>query len=375
MPFRFIHSADLHLGKRFGQFSGDLPAKLREARFAAISKLAEHARKEGASTILLAGDTFDTETPAPDVRRQALAEMHHHAPLRWVILPGNHDSLQATQLWTTLRSEAPDNVTLALEAAPHDLAPGVTLLPAPSTTRRPGRDISTWMDTAESAPGTIRIGLAHGAVQSFSEEGNGLDVIAPDRARRAGLAYLALGDWHGGIEIDLRTRYSGTPEPDQFKHNRPGEALLVSIESATALPEINPFETGTFSWRILAVDLLAGEDAVGRMQALMPEMRLRRHTLLRLVANGHARLETRETLVSNIEKVQPDFGFLVFEDEGLATECAPADLDAIDHGGALREAADSLLAEAEDARLPNEAREIAQAALNRLFSYAQAVKP
>lgn len=374
MPFRFIHSADLHLGKRFGQFSGDLPAKLREARHAAISKLAEHARREGASTILLAGDTFDTETPAPDIRRQALAEMHHHAPLRWVILPGNHDSLQATQLWTTLRSEAPDNVTLALEAAPLDLAPGVTLLPAPCTTRRPGRDISTWMDSAETAPGTIRIGLAHGAVQSFSEEGNGLDVIAPDRARRAGLSYLALGDWHGGVEIDSRTRYSGTPEPDQFKHDRPGEALLVSIESATALPEITPFETSTFSWRVLILDLLTGEDALARMQALMPEMQLRRHTLLRLVVKGHTRLETRAALASAIEKVQPDFGFLTFEDEGLATECEPADLDAIDHGGALREAADSLLAEAEDARLPSEAREIAQAALNRLFSYAQAVK-
>ncbi len=29
---RFIHSGDLHLGKRFGGFSGDLPSRLREAR-------------------------------------------------------------------------------------------------------------------------------------------------------------------------------------------------------------------------------------------------------------------------------------------------------------------------------------------------------
>ena len=64
MTFRFVHSGDLHLGKRFGQFSGDLPAKLREARHATIGRLAEHARVQGASTILLAGDTFDTETPA-----------------------------------------------------------------------------------------------------------------------------------------------------------------------------------------------------------------------------------------------------------------------------------------------------------------------
>jgi DNA repair exonuclease SbcCD nuclease subunit len=374
MPFRFVHSADLHLGKRFGQFSGDLPAKLREARHATIAKLAEQARKEGASTILLAGDTFDTETPAPDVRRQALAEMHHHASLRWVILPGNHDSLQAAQLWATLRAEAPDNVTLAVEAAPLDLAAGITLLPAPCTTRRPGRDTTAWMDAAATAEGTIRIGLAHGAVQSFSEEGAGLDVIAPDRAQRAGLAYLALGDWHGGVEINPRTRYSGTPEPDQFKHGRPGEALLVSIEHAMALPEVTPFPTGAFIWQDLELDLLDGEDAVARMQSLLPELRLRRHALVRLSARGHVRLETRAVLVSAIEKVQPDFGYLAVDDDGLTTECEPEDLDAIDHGGALREAADALLAEAGNDRLSSDERAIAQAALTRLFSLAQAVK-
>lgn len=375
MAFRFIHSSDLHLGKRFGQFSGDLPAKLREARYATIGKLAEHARVQGASTILLAGDTFDTETPAPEVRRQALAEMHHHAPIRWVILPGNHDSLQAAQLWSTLRAEAPENVTLAVEATPLDLAPSVVLLPAPCTTRRPGRDLSEWMDGAATGEGTVRIGLAHGAVRSFSEEGGGLDVIAPDRARRAGLSYLALGDWHGGVEIDPRTRYSGTPEPDRFKHDRPGEALLVSIDGASALPGVIPLETGSFSWRTLALDLLDSDDAVVRMEMLLPEPRLRRRALVRLVAGGRARLEARTALASTIENVRPDFAWFELDDEALATDCEAEDLDAIDRAGALREAADALLAEAGDAARSAEERDIARAALGRLYAYAQTVAP
>lgn len=373
MTFRFIHSSDLHLGKRFGQFSGDLPAKLREARHAAIGRLGEHARAQGASTILLAGDTFDTETPSPDVRRQALAEMGHHAPVRWVILPGNHDSLQAAQLWATLRAEAPGNVTLAIEAAPLDLAPGVVLLPAPCTTRRPGRDLSEWMGDAATGEGTIRIGLAHGAVQSFSEEGEGLDVIAPDRARRAGLSYLALGDWHGGVQIDPRTRYSGTPEPDRFKHDRPGEALLVTIEGASALPDVIPLETGSFSWRTLALDLLDGDDAVARMDALLPDARLRRRALVRLVAGGQARLETCAALGAAVGNARPDFAWFEFDDEALATDCEAEDLDAIDRAGALREAAEALLAEADDAALSAEEREIARSALGRLYLYAQTV--
>lgn len=375
MTFRFIHSSDLHLGKRFGQFSGDLPAKLREARHATIGRLGEHARAQGASTILLAGDTFDTETPAPEVRRQALAEMAHHASINWVILPGNHDSLQAAQLWLTLRAEAPENVTLAVEAMPLDLAPGVVLLPAPCTTRRPGRDLSEWMDGAATSDGTIRIGLAHGAVQSFSEDGGGLDVIAPDRARRAGLSYLALGDWHGGVEIDPRTRYSGTPEPDRFKHDRPGGALLVSIEGASTLPDVAALETGSFSWRTLALDLLDGEDAVARMEALLPEARLRRKALVRLVAEGRTRLEARTALASAIEHARPDFAWFEFDDGALTTDCEAGDLDAIDRAGALREAADALLAEAGDMARSAEERDIARAALGRLYAYAQVVAP
>jgi DNA repair exonuclease SbcCD nuclease subunit len=66
--FRFLHSSDLHLGKRFGNFSGDLLSRLRE--HAVIARLAQDAQEQAATMILLAGDTFDTETsarPDPDL--------------------------------------------------------------------------------------------------------------------------------------------------------------------------------------------------------------------------------------------------------------------------------------------------------------------
>ncbi|ABA04170.1 exonuclease SbcD [Nitrobacter winogradskyi Nb-255] len=371
--FRFIHSSDLHLGKRFGNFSGDLPSRLREARHAVIGRLAQHAREQSAATILLAGDVFDTETPASDVRRQALTEMAHHAPIRWVILPGNHDSLQATQLWTTLGAEAPDNIILAVEPRPIELAADVVLLPAPCTTRRPGRDLTEWMDSEATPEGTIRLGLAHGAIQSFSEEAVASDVIAPDRARRAGLAYLALGDWHGAMEVGPRTRYSGTPEPDRFKHDHPGEASLVSIAGPSALPEVTPLATAGFAWRTLKLHVLDGEDPASALQALLPEARLRRQTLARVMATGRSRLPARAALTRAIESATPDFSFLELDEAGLVTECEVEDLDRIDRAGALREAANALLAEAGDESRSATERETARAALARLYSYAQVV--
>ena len=371
--FRFIHSSDLHLGKRFGNFSGDLPSRLREARHAVIGRLAQHAREQGATTILLAGDTFDTETPAPDVRRQALAEMRQHAPIRWVILPGNHDSLSATQLWTTLHAEVPDNVVLAVEPRPIRLAANAVLLPAPCTTRRPGRDLTEWMDAEATSEGVLRIGLAHGAIQSFSEDSATADVIAPDRARRAGLAYLALGDWHGALEVDPRTRYSGTPEPDRFKHDRPGEALLVSLANISAAPEVTPLPTASFAWRTLEMHLLEGEDPVAAMEALLPDTAQRRQTLVRLLAQGRSRLPARIALAAAVANAAPDFAFLDLNDAELATDCEVEDLDRIDRAGALREAANALLAEAADESRTAADRGIARAALARLFAYAQEV--
>jgi len=370
---RFLHSSDLHLGKRFGNFESDLPGRLREARHGVIARLADHARQQGVETILLAGDTFDTETPAADVRRQALSEMARHASVRWVILPGNHDSLQASQLWTTLASESPPNVTLATEARAIDIAPDAVLLPAPCTTRRPGRDLTDWMNDAPTAEGTVRIGLAHGPIQSFSEETGASDIIAPDRARRAGLDYLALGDWHGSLQVDARTRYSGSPEPDRFKHDRPGEALLVEIAGPTALPEATALATASFAWRTHGLHLLRGDDPIAALAALLPSPVGRRQALSRVVVTGAASLADRAALTAAVTEAAPDFAYLQLMTEDLETEHDVEDLDQIDRAGALREAANALLVQTGDADLSSADREIAGAALARLYSYSQTV--
>lgn len=245
---RFVHTSDLHLGKRFGQMPEELRGRLTEARHGSIERLIALARSRNADVILVAGDVFDTETPSMGTVRQALQAMGEDPSVRWLLMPGNHDSLSAGELWNEVARARPDNVALALTPEPVELSAGAVLLPAPCTTRRPGRDLTEWMAAANTPSDTVRIGLAHGAVQSFGEEG-ATDVIAPDRAERAGLDYLALGDWHGQIRITDRTWYSGAPEPDRFKHNATGSALVVTVEGPGAVPDVTPLETGKFHWK------------------------------------------------------------------------------------------------------------------------------
>ncbi len=371
--FRFLHSSDLHIGKRFGAMPEELRGRLRDARHTVLDRLAAQALAGGATTILLAGDCFDTETPSPAMLRQALAAMAGHAPLRWLVLPGNHDSLLADELWAAARAALPANVILAIEPAPIELAPGVVILPAPCTTRRPGRDLTDWMDRAATAEGALRIGLAHGAIQSFSEDGSGLDVIAPDRTQRSGLDYLALGDWHGQMQIGPRSWYSGAPEPDRFKHDGPGRALLVTLAGPGAMPEVAHVDTGSFTWRTLPLPLLSSDDPAALLTERLPSGSIRRQVLLRVVASGRLRPQRRAALDAALAAVAPEFAHLQVEAEALVVDCESDDLDAIDRAGALRQAADALLAESLDETRPSSEREAAGDALVRLFTYCEAM--
>jgi len=370
--FRFLHTSDLHLGKRFGNFDGDLPGRLREARHQIITKLARLAYEHDVDTILIAGDSFDSETPAADVRRQAITEMAAHPQIKWLLLPGNHDSLQAVPLWDALQREVADNIILAVKPQPIELTPCVTLLPAPCPTRRVGRDVTQWMDLCPTSEGVIRIGLAHGAVRHFCENGDGgNDIIAPDRARRARLDYLALGDWHGAVEIDPRSHYCGTPEPDRFKHLEPATVHLVTIAAAGSVPQIQKIPIASFCWLTINLALAETDAPVRRLQELLPAPLARRQTLVRIIAHGYSHLEQRSHLVREVEVLRPDFAFLEFDESNLSLLCGEQDLDRIDEAGALRTAADELLAELEDETLVQQTRTIAASALARLYHYAQ----
>jgi DNA repair exonuclease SbcCD nuclease subunit len=367
--FRFLHSSDLHLGRAFGGYPEGIRHRLREARHGVIARLAQAARAGGAGMVLLAGDTFDAETPGPETLRQALRAMGEEGDLTWVLLPGNHDSLAASELWRRIAQDAPANLQAITSEAPAELAPGHWLLPAPCTQRRPGRDLTEAM-SAPTPEGARRIGLGHGAITDFSGEEGANGIIPPDRAARSGLDYLALGDWHGQMQVTPATWYSGTPEPDGFKHDAPGRALLVTLDGPA---QVTPVETAQFRWMRPVLNLLPGEDVAPRLSAVLPKTRARDH-LVRITATGRLPLAYRAALEAALDACAPDFGWFAADISALAVEALPEDLDQIDRAGALRQAAEVLLAEAGDAALSQADRDTAQAALARLYTLTQEVR-
>lgn len=374
MAFRFLHASDLHLGKGFGGFPEAVRNRLSEARHAAIARLAQVARDGGAGTVLLAGDTFDAETPSPQTLRHALRAMADETDIRWHLLPGNHDSLAATELWRKIAADGPANLCTALTADAQAIAPDVWLLPAPCTQRRPGRDLTESMAAATPA-GALRIGLGHGAIADFSGEEDVAGIIPPDRAARSGLDYLALGDWHGQMQVTPTTWYSGTPEADSFKHPGAAAALLIAFDLPQAPALVTPVDTGTFRWMAPQIDLLPGADAPAALQAALSGPTTRRNQLVRLTATGRLALAERALLDQDIARTAPDFGWFTSDLARLSIEARPDDLDLIDRAGALRHAAEALLAESQDALLAKPARDVAASALSRLYAYARQAQP
>ena len=366
---RFLHTADLHLAKPFGRFEPDTQAALRMARLDAINRLGEAARNAKAEFILIAGDTFDAEAPPSKVVRRALDAMRNFPDLQWVILPGNHDSLAAVDLWERIDREKPDNVTLALKPEVIVIADHTVILPAPPTVRNPGIDLTDWMTDAQTGE-RFRIGLAHGGILDFGSEEGTVAVIQPDRAERSKLDYLALGDWHGQKSITARTWYSGTPEADSFKRHPQAGALLVEIATPGDIPQVTPVPIGQFDWKLLTLDFFAGTDPVQQLTEALPTSD-RGTTLVRLEASGRLGLLEQSQLRDMCKEIADDFHSFEALFDQLGIEQAVDDLDRIATGGALRAAADSLFEATDLQGRTAEEVQIAQIALTHLFHIAQ----
>ncbi len=372
MAFRFIHASDLHIGRKFANIpqppDGNIRGRLMEARHGAIGRLAKAAKDNGAAHVLLAGDTFDTATPSPTVIRQALAAMNDAPQITWWILPGNHDNLRdAEPLWDTIRRDAPANVVPLTEAVPQDMGEGATLLPCPIAFRSGAHDPSEPLANMSSDAGKLRIGLAHGGITDFTETG---DAIAPDRDRTARLDYLALGDWHGRMAVSDRVHYSGSPEQDRFKHSRRGVCLCVTLDGPGAVPQVAEIETGAFLWTELDLTLHPRQDTAAALNAILPQAG-RRDVLLRIAATGWSVLPEQVDLQRAAAHCAPDFAHFELNTNALGTQYEAADLDDIDRGGALRLAADGLMAEAESEALSQADRDVAADALARLYAYVR----
>ncbi|WP_431074216.1 exonuclease SbcCD subunit D [Microbacterium phyllosphaerae] len=261
---RILHTSDWHIGRTFhGNSTMDALAEVLEA-------LTEQVRKNAVDVVIVAGDIFDSATPAGaayTLLGDALVALHETGA-RVIVTSGNHDSAARLGFQARLLRDGIHVLTDPLE-----IGTPVTLTDAdgpvrfygipylePAIVRQHwiGADLRTQAQTLAHAMDLVRAGMAEHPGRSvaiahcFSAgvdatiglerevRQGGLDVVP--LAVFDGPDYVALGHIHGRQQISERVRYSGAPLHYSFgEQNKPRGSWLVELD-ATGLASVDWLE-------------------------------------------------------------------------------------------------------------------------------------
>ncbi len=364
-----LHTADWQIGRVFSQFEPDDAAALSEARFTAVERLAHMATEHNVDVVLVAGDVFDAQTVTEKTIRRLFNALTAFAG-PWIMIPGNHDAALTESVWTHAQrlNAIPDNVRVCLDPTPLTIAGKLTVLPAPLTQRHTYSDLTEGFDTAAREEGLPRVGLAHGYIQGIlSSDIDATNPIAAGRAEAAGLAYLALGDWHGTKRVDDKTWYAGTPETDRFKNNDSGQALLVRLSDPAASVEVTPISVGRYRWHHLDREVAVDSD----VEALVAELtRFGGDDVLQVRVAGTCSLTGHRQLDEALGALKAKARAVVWDSTRLRLQLTEEDVQALHADGFVGDVLQELRAEQS-----GEAAELARDALIALATILDAQRP
>ena len=305
MALSFVHTADWHLGHTYWRI-GRNATQSTQWRFEAVRRIWQLAADKSADFIVVAGDVFDTDTPSESVRHQTL-ELLADAPAPVYLISGNHDPAAEGSVWfhpdfAQGLAKLP-RVHATLEAKPLEAEGDCLLFPCPVTRKYARADATTWIPVGERGQ-RFRVGLAHGSWRGyFGGEERELNCIASDCAHRAGLDYLALGDYHGFTPADhaaarARCFYAGTPEITARDSMRAGHALLVSLDEPGEIPLVEPHRVGKVVLHDLGTKRIAGGDDLEALGEALKEVENRDETILRVRIEGQVAPSVQKAAVA-----------------------------------------------------------------------------
>ncbi|MBS4967929.1 MAG: exonuclease SbcCD subunit D [Lachnospiraceae bacterium] len=247
---RFLHTADLHIGKRVNEFS------MLEDQEYILRQILKTADKEQVEAVLIAGDVYDKQVPSAEAVRLFdwfLTQLNSRK-LPVFVIGGNHDSVERLSFGAQIMEESGVYLTqsydgkvvpvrLEDEYGPVNLWMLPFLKPAMVKRFFPEQEIVTYQDALETVIGNMELNreernllIAHqfvtGAVTGGSEDSvevfvGGVENV--DASVFADFDYVALGHIHraqsaGGEQI----RYSGTPLKYSFSEIRHEKSVTIA---------------------------------------------------------------------------------------------------------------------------------------------------
>jgi DNA repair exonuclease SbcCD nuclease subunit len=351
---RFLHTADWQLGMTRHFLAGDAQPRYSAARRDAVAGLGALAAEVGAEFVVVAGDVFEHNQLAPQVIGQSLEAMRAIG-IPVYLLPGNHDPLDASSVYTSalFTAERPDNVTVLDHAGVHEIRPGLEIVAAPWRSKAPTTDlVAEVLDGLSPGPVT-RILVAHG----------GVDVLDPDRDKpslirlaslgdaltRGAIHYVALGDKHSLTKVgdSGRVWYSGSPEVTNFDdvESDPGHVLVVDVDDDGVT--VQPRDVGRWRFVTMHRQVDTSRD-IADLDVNLDLMTDKERTVVRLALTGSLTVTDRAALDACLDRYARLFAHLGTWDSHTDLAVVPADGEFTDLGigGFAAAAVDELVATA-----------------------------
>jgi DNA repair exonuclease SbcCD nuclease subunit len=277
------------------------------------------------------------------------------------LLPGNHDPLDASSVYTSalFAAECPANVTVLDRPGLHEVRPGLQIVAAPWRSKRPTTDLVADVLDGLSADGVTRVLVAHGGVDVLDPDPSKPSLIRlaglEDALARGAVHYVALGDKHSLTEVGSSGRvwYSGSPEVtnyDDVEHD-PGHVLVVDIDETNPQRPVTVDARKVGRWRFSTLNRQVDNSRdVADLDLNLDLMPDKDRTVLRLALIGSMTVTDRADLDACLDKYSRLFASLrVWESQSdLAVMPADGEFTDLGIGGFAAAAVEELVQAARD---------------------------
>jgi DNA repair exonuclease SbcCD nuclease subunit len=198
---RMLHTSDIHI-------AGD------QASMDGFQAVVSTAIDCDVDIVLIAGDLFDSSRVREDTVAQTVTELRRLGrPV--VLIPGNHDCIDARSIYHRVDLSDAENVFLAADPAGQEVTfPDLSLviwargIENHDPTNRPLAGYTP------ADPAYWRVVLTHGHYVPTGENSDRSSRIAQAEIGDLQCDYVALGHWHRFVDVsegDVKAFYSGSP--------------------------------------------------------------------------------------------------------------------------------------------------------------------
>lgn len=358
---RFLHTADWQLGMTRHFLNSEAQPRYSAARRDAVAALGPLARATGAEFVVVAGDVFEHNQLAPREVSLSLEAMRTiGVPV--YLLPGNHDPLDASSVYTSalFLAERPDNVTVLDRAGVHQVRPGLQLVAAPWRSKAPTSDLLGDVLAGLPADGVTRIAVGHGGVDVFEPDRDKPSLIrlaaVEDAVARGAVHYVALGDKHSRTQVGAGGRiwYSGSPEVTNYDDIEPdpGHVLVVDVDEDDPQRPVGVDARRVGRWRFLTLRRSVHDSRdIADLDLNLDLMSDKDRTVVRHGLSGSLTVTDKAALDVCLDRYARLFAALVPWDRETDLAVLPADgeFDDLGIGGFAAAAVDELVATARSA--------------------------